>query len=68
MKNLFKTGILVLGIMISISSCSSCGNKDKNAQGTAIDTPKSGIDTAKKGVDTAKKAGVDTIKKDTVKK
>ena len=68
MKNLFKSGILVLGIMVSISSCSSCGNKNKGVSEEKIDSPKTTIDTGLKPIDTAKKAGADTLKKDTVKK
>jgi hypothetical protein len=68
MKTLFKSGVLVLGIMISVSSCSSCGNNDNTTSGSKIDTPKSTVDTSQKSIDTVKKTGAGTIKKDTVKK
>jgi len=69
MKNSFKIGLLVAAVMFSISSCSSCGNKDKNTEGSkVIDTFEKTIDTTQKAIDTAKKAGADTPKKDTVKK
>jgi hypothetical protein len=68
MKNLFKSGILVLVIMVSISSCSSCENKDKTTSVPKMDSPKTTIDTTQKITDTTKKAAIDTTKKDSVKK
>ena len=68
MKNLFKSGILVLGIMVSISSCSSCGNKNKTTSDPKVDSPKTNIDTTQKITDTTTKAAIDTTKKDSVKK
>jgi hypothetical protein len=68
MKNLFKSGILVLGIMVSISSCSSCSNKNKAESEGKTDSPKTTIDTTQKTIDTANKAGAGALKKDTVKK
>ncbi len=65
MKNSFKIGLLALVITISVSSC---GDGDKAASGSKIDTGKTAIDTSKKIVDTTKKATVDTGKKDTTKK
>ena len=68
MKNSFKIGVVAAAIIFSISSCSSCGNKNKGGSEEKIDSPKSGIDTGQKPMDTAKKAGADTLKQDTVKK
>mgnify|MGYP007014289549 CR=1 FL=1 len=67
MKTSFKIGVLAAAFMFSISSCSSCGNKDKNTEDSKIDTGKT-IVTPQKTIDTAKKAGPDTTKKDTIKK
>ena len=60
MKNSFKFGFLSLAITILISSC---GNGDKTASGSKIDTNKASIDTSKKSTDTAKKTAIDTVKK-----
>jgi hypothetical protein len=68
MKNSFKIGVLVAAVMFSISSCSSCGNKNKAGSEEKIDSPKTAIDTTQKTIDTAKKTGIDAIKKDSVKK
>lgn len=67
MKTSFKIGVLAAAIMFSVSSCSSCVNKDKNTEGSKIDTGKT-IVTPQKTIDTAKKTGPDTTKKDTTKK
>jgi hypothetical protein len=64
MKTLLKIGVLAAAIMFSISSCSSCGNKNEGDEPAKIDSSKTAIDTA----DTTKKAGIDTVKKDSVKK
>jgi len=42
---------------------SSCGDGDKAASGSKIDTNKASIHTSKKSIDTAKKAAIDTVKK-----
>jgi hypothetical protein len=68
MKTSLKIGILAIVAMFSISSCSSCKNKNTNAEGVAIDTPDKTIDTANKPIDTTKTTGADTTRKDTVKK
>ena len=68
MKNSFKIGVLSAAIMLSISSCSSCENKDKNTEDSKIDTAGKTIVTPQKTIDTTKKAGSDTTKKDTIKK
>lgn len=68
MKNSFKIGVLAAAIMFSISSCSSCGNKNKDEEPAKIDSPKTAIDTTQKEIDTTKKAGADPVKKDSVKK
>ena len=68
MKNSFKIGLLAAAIMVSISSCSSCGNKNKGGSEEKTDSPKTAIDTVQKTIDTTKKAGPDTVKKDSVKK
>ena len=63
MKNSLKVGSLILAIVISVSSCSSCGNGDKGGSNVKIDTPNAKIDTPKKTIDTAKTAVADTSKK-----
>ena len=68
MKNSFKISVLAAAIMFSISSCSSCVNKGKGGSEEKPDTNKTAIDTGKATIDTAKKAGIDAVKKDSVKK
>ena len=69
MKNLLKSGLLALGICVSIVSCDPPTAKLKQSP---VDSGKTTIDTADKQVDTAKKDAVttkaDTTKKDTAKK
>jgi len=69
MKNLLKSGLVALGICVSIVSCDPPTAKSKqspeDSSKTTIDTADKQIDTAKKDVVTTK---VDTIKKDTAKK
>jgi hypothetical protein len=60
MKNSFKIGFVALAIAIVVSSC---GDGDKAASGSKIDTKKGGVDTSQKSIDTAKKAAIDTVKK-----
>ena len=67
MKTSLKIGVLAAAVVFSISSCSSCGNKDKNAEGSKIDTTDKTIVTPQKTIDTSKKTA-DTTRKDTVKK
>jgi len=68
MKTSLRIGVLAAAIMFSISSCSSCGNKNNSEEPAKIDSPKTAIDTTQKVADTTKKAGTETVKKDSVKK
>ena len=68
MKTSLKIGVLAAAIMFSISSCSSCGNKNNSEEPAKIDSPKTAIDTTQKAIDTTKKTGAETVKKDSVKK
>jgi hypothetical protein len=68
MKNSLKIGFLAAAIMFSISSCSSCGIKNKGDEQEKVDSPKTTIDTTQKAIDTTKKAATETVKKDTVKR
>ncbi|HEY9000227.1 MAG TPA: hypothetical protein VIM89_02655 [Mucilaginibacter sp.] len=68
MKNSLKIGVLAAAVMFSISSCSSCMNKNKGDEPAKIDSPKTAIDTTQKAIDTTKKAGTEPVKKDSVKK
>ena len=67
MKNLLKSGLVALGICVSIVSCDPPKSKQspEDSTKTAIDTAGKQVDTAKKDVVTTK---VDTTKKDTAKK
>ena len=62
MKNLLKSGLIVLAIAVSISSCSSCGNGDKGGSIAKIDTGNVKIDTPKKTIDTINAGATDTSK------
>jgi hypothetical protein len=68
MKNSFKIAVQAAVVIFTILSCSSCGNKDQNTEGSKIDTTDKTIVTPQKTIDTSKKAGADTTRKDTVKK
>jgi len=68
MKTSLKIGVLAAAIMFSISSCSSCGSKNSGDVLEKADSPKTAIDTTQKTIDTTKKAGVEPVKKDSVKK
>jgi hypothetical protein len=63
MKTSLKIGVLAAAVMFSISSC---GDGDRGHK--VIDTVEKAIDTTQKTIDTTKKAGVEPVKKDSVKK
>ena len=65
MKNLAKSGLLILSIAMTALACDpSKGASNKSPE----DSGKAKIDTAGKKIDSAKKAAVDTTKKDSAKK
>lgn len=68
MKTTSKIGVLAIGIIFSISSCSSCANRSKGEPDGKVDTLKTTIDTSQKTIDTVKKEGTGSVKKDMVKK
>lgn len=65
MKNLAKSGLLILGIAIAVTACDPTKG---SATKSPVDSGEVKIDTANKKIDSAKKAGVDTVRKDTTKK
>ena len=67
MKNSFKIAVQAAVVIFTILSCSSCGDKDQNTEGSKIDTTDKTIVTPQKTIDTSKKTA-DTTRKDTVKK
>jgi hypothetical protein len=60
MKNLLKTGLLAIVISVSVAAC---GDGDKGGK-----TTKPEIDSPQNKIDTMKKTGIDSVKKDSVKK
>ena len=65
MKTSLKFMVLALSIGVSIVACDPPKGKSES---TPVDSPKTAIDTTQKTIDTTKKAGVEPVKKDSVKK
>ncbi|MFB9841502.1 hypothetical protein [Mucilaginibacter ginsenosidivorans] len=68
MKNLLKVSVAALAIALSAAGCSGCGEQGKNSPVSKIDTNKKSVDSPVTKIDTVKEAGIDSTKKDSVKK
>ena len=65
MKNLVKSGLLILTIAMTALACDPPkGDANKSPEDSGI----AKIDTASKKIDSAKKTPIDTVRKDTTKK